>query len=170
MLSIRHATPTDAALLAGLGRRTFYDSFAADNTPETMAAYLAGAFSPQKQAAELADPGTLFLIVEDDGQTAGYARLKAGPAPACISGIRPLEIVRFYACQEWMGKGVGARLMQACIDEAKQRRADVLWLDVWEKNPRAIAFYHKWGFAVVGEQGFQMGEELQHDLLMQRQV
>jgi len=60
--------------------------------------------------------------------------------------------------------------MQTCIDEAKQRRADVLWLDVWEKNPRAIAFYHKWGFTVVGEQGFQMGEELQHDLLMQRQV
>ncbi len=81
MLSTRHATPLNAALLAGLGRRTFYDSFAADNTPETMAAYLAGAFSPQKQAAELADPGTLFLIAEGDGQTAGYAHLKAGQPP-----------------------------------------------------------------------------------------
>ena len=51
---IRRAVAVDAGLLAELGARTFYESFAADNTPENMAAYLAESFGPDKQAAELA--------------------------------------------------------------------------------------------------------------------
>jgi diamine N-acetyltransferase len=41
---------------------------------------------------------------------------------------------------------------------------------VWKENPRGIAFYKKWGFTIVGEQGFQMGEELQEDWIMSRQL
>ena len=175
MLTIRRATRADHGLLAELGRQTFSDSFAADNTPENMAAYLAEAFSPARQAAELAEPGTSFLIAETQeaggsGQPVGYARLKAGPAPACITGRRPLEIARFYAATAWIGQGVGPALMQACLAEAARHGCDCLWLDVWEQNPRAIAFYRKWGFAVVGEQTFQLGDDLQHDLLMQRPI
>jgi hypothetical protein len=27
---------------------------------------------------------------------------------------------------------------------------DVVWLDIWERNPRAIIFYRKWGFVEAG--------------------
>src|SRR5687768_17678071 len=54
--SIRRATERDADLLAELGARTFYESFAAQNTPENMTAYLAATFGPEQQRAELADP------------------------------------------------------------------------------------------------------------------
>ena len=50
--AIRIATPADAALLAELGARTFRDTFAADNRPEDMAAYLASHYSPALQARE----------------------------------------------------------------------------------------------------------------------
>jgi hypothetical protein len=36
-ITIRRAIPTDANLLARMGRQTFYDNFAFDNTPENMA-------------------------------------------------------------------------------------------------------------------------------------
>ena len=52
-INIRFATAADNVLLAEMGARTFYDAFAADNTPEDMAVYLAASFSPEKQAAEL---------------------------------------------------------------------------------------------------------------------
>ena len=169
-VQIRYATAADNALLARLGAQTFHDTFAADNTPENMAAYLAASFSPDKQAAELAEPASVFLIAEVGGATVGYARLKEGQPAAGISGSRPIEIVRFYARQEWMGQGVGATLMQACLDEAMQRGCDTIWLDVWERNLRARAFYQKWGFMEVGTQVFQLGDDLQNDLLMQRPV
>jgi ribosomal protein S18 acetylase RimI-like enzyme len=167
-LRIRYATATDNTLLAELGAQTFFDSFAADNDPEDMAAYLNAAFSPEKQAQELADPDSKFLIAELGSEVVGYARLKFGSAPSAIGGQRPVEIVRFYTCKEWIGKGIGAQLMESCLKEARQEGCDVVWLDVWAHNPRAIAFYRKWGFVEVGTQIFKLGNDLQNDLLMAR--
>jgi GNAT superfamily N-acetyltransferase len=170
VISIRPALASDNLLLCELGRQTFFDTFASENTPEDMRAYLAQAFSPEKQAAELADPDTQFVIAEIEGQPAGYARLRAGQPAKPFNCLNPLEIVRFYACQEWLGRGVGPALMQACLDAAQSGGFDLLWLDVWERNPRAIAFYHKWGFKVVGMQVFQLGSDSQTDLLMKRHI
>lgn len=167
---LRLATAADNELLAQLGAETFFDTFAADNTPENMAAYLAASFSPEKQAQELADPATRVLILEAHDAPAGYTRLRFGPAPEMIAGRQPVEIVRFYARRPWIGRGVGARLMQACLAEAAQAGCDTIWLDVWERNPRAIAFYERWGFQRIGRQVFQLGDDRQTDWLMARPV
>lgn len=167
-MAVRTATVADAALLADLGARTFRDTFAADNTEADMAAYLAAAFGSAVQAGEIADPASAFLIAQVDGVTAGYARLRRGHTPACVFGLRPVEIARFYADAPWIGAGIGAVLMTACLAEAAALGCDVIWLDVWERNTRAIAFYAKWGFSVVGEQEFVLGDDVQHDLLMAR--
>lgn len=167
-IQIRRASDTDNVLLAELGARCFSDSFGAYNTPEDMSAYLSASFSPEKQAAELAEPGSVFLIAEDGEAPAGYARLKEGCPMGSPSGSRCIEIVRFYAVKEWIGRGVGAALMIACLEEASRRGCDLIWLDVWEQNHRAIAFYRKWGFTTAGEQSFQLGSDLQRDLIMQR--
>jgi diamine N-acetyltransferase len=168
--AIRSATARDAALLAELGARTFSETFGPDNTPEDMAAYLGAAFGPEKQAAELADPRTTFFIAEIDGAPAGYAVIRAGVAPECVTGARPIELARLYACREHIGRGVGPVLMRACLDEAHRAGFQTLWLGVWERNVRAQAFYRKWGFNVVGAHVFQLGSDPQTDLLMERPV
>lgn len=167
-LDIRYATHSDSRLLAEVGAETFAATFAADNSAEDMAAYLSAAFSPEQQARELADPASRFLIVEAAGRTAGYAHVKFGDAPAAIEGRRPMEIARLYARQPWLGKGVGARLMEACLQEAGRAGCDVIWLGVWERNTRAIAFYRRWGFVEAGSHIFRLGDDLQRDLLMAR--
>jgi len=169
-IHLRLASAHDNRLLAELGARTFRDTFGPDNTPEDMAAYSSAAFGPRQQAAELADTGTVFLIAEAEGETVGYARMKQGPAPECIAGALTIEIVRLYAVKAWIGRGVGAALMRGCLVQAQQRGCDVIWLDVWEKNQRAIAFYRAWGFVEVGTQPFVLGSDVQHDLLMARAV
>jgi ribosomal protein S18 acetylase RimI-like enzyme len=60
--------------------------------------------------------------------------------------------------------------MKACLDEAERAGCDLVWLGVWERNPRAIAFYHKWGFEQVGTQTFQLGDDMQSDWIMSRLV
>jgi ribosomal protein S18 acetylase RimI-like enzyme len=52
--------------------------------------------------------------------------------------------------------------------EARARGARTLWLGVWERNARAQAFYRKWNFRTVGEHMFQLGSDLQRDILMER--
>lgn len=167
---IRPATPRDADLLASLGARTFFETFAADNRPEDMAAYLGAAFTPSRLEAELADPRTRFFFAEIDGVAAGYAKLHSGEAPECVTGPEPIEIARFYVVQEWHGRGVAGSLMQACIEAAREEGARALWLAVWERNERAQAFYRKWGFRDVGAQAFRLGGDLQTDRVMERPI
>lgn len=169
-VTIRRAISDDAALLAELGARTFQQTFAADNTGEDMASYLALHFSVARQTAELAHPASTFLIAEVDGQTAGYAKLHAGDPPKDIEGAMPIELVRLYVSQEWLGRGVGEVLMRACLDEASSAGHETLWLGVWERNARAQAFYRKWDFRAVGEHIFQLGADMQRDILMERAV
>src|SRR5450759_1498327 len=130
--AIRSATAKDAALLAELGARTFSDTFGPDNTLEDMAAYLGATFGPEKQAVELADPRMTFFIAEIDGAPAGYAQLRSGGTDG-VTGAKPIEVVRFYAAKEWIGRGVGPALMRACLDEAHRAGFQTLWLGVWKR-------------------------------------
>lgn len=173
---IRMAGPDDAKLLADLGARAFREAFAKDNTPEDMAGYLSQNFSTEKQAAELARPGSLILILEIDGEPAGYAHMQDQAAETslfespALSQLHPMELIRFYLLQAWTGRRLGDVLMQACIEQAQQHGVELLWLGVWEQNARAIAFYRRWGFELVGQHAFQLGEDLQTDFLMARRL
>jgi ribosomal protein S18 acetylase RimI-like enzyme len=73
---IRPATLADAATLTELGARTFRDTFAADNTPEDVEAFLAAHYRPELQEAELKDPRNLYLLAEVSGVPAGFALLR----------------------------------------------------------------------------------------------
>jgi GNAT superfamily N-acetyltransferase len=169
-VTIRRANPVDASLLAELGAHTFSETFAADNSPEDMAAYLAASFNPAQQAAELADPASTFLIAEVGGRAAGYVKLHAGEPAEGVEGDKPVELVRLYVLHEWLGRGVGSELMSACLDEARRAGHETIWLGVWERNGRAQAFYRKWDFREVGEHVFRLGSDPQRDILMERAV
>lgn len=162
-IHIRYATVSDAALLAELGAKTFQDTFAADNTPENMVAYIETAFGPAVQAAELNRETSLFLIAESDDEAIGYARLR-------WKDTHTVELQRIYVLNVWMGHGVGGALMEACLQEAETRGFATIWLGVWEHNPRAVAFYKKWGFEQVGTHVFHLGDDPQTDLIMQRKI
>ena len=169
-LTIRRGNSEDAGLLAEFGARTFSEAFAADNSPEHMAAYIAAAFNLAQQTSELADPASTFFIAEVGGRTAGYAKLHAGAPEEGVEGPEPVELVRLYVSREWFGRGVGTALMRACIDEARQAGHETIWLGVWERNARAQAFYRKWNFRAVGDHVFQLGSDAQTDILMERTI
>lgn len=169
-LTIRRANSDDAELLAEFGARTFSEAFAADNSPEHMAAYIAAAFNLAQQTSELSDPSSTFLIAEVGERTAGYAKLHAGEPEEGVEGSKPVELVRLYVAHDWLGRGVGEALMRACIDEARRAGHETIWLGVWERNARAQAFYRKWNFRAVGEHVFHLGSDAQRDILMARAV
>lgn len=165
--SVRPAVPADATLLARLGARLFEQTFGKANDPADMAAYLNAAFSVEHEADILTDPLRKAWIAEDAGRASiGYAVLRRGSTADGVVAARPAEVQRIYSEQAWHGRGVGDALMRACADQARAWHSDVLWLGVWEENPRAIAFYEKKGFRKVGRQTFLLGDDVQHDFVM----
>lgn len=167
---IRPATIADADMLTQLAARTFYYAFADMNTPENMQAYMSKAFTVPQLTAELSDPQAKFLIAEVEGVPAGYAKLQAGKTPACVTGPKPVELVRLYVEQKFQGSGIANDLIQASFDEARSLGHRTIYLGVWEHNHRAQSFYFRWNFRVIGSHIFQMGSDAQLDWLMERDL
>jgi diamine N-acetyltransferase len=170
-IAIRRATVGDAEALAEFGARTFYETFAKDNTAEDMRLHLASAWAPALQRAEILDAALdTLLACERDGRLAGFAQLRTGHAPPGIVTAQPVELLRFYVDRPWQGQGVAGLLMQAVRDQARTRGARELWLGVWERNERAQAFYRKHGFRKVGTQIFVVGTDPQTDHVMLQEL
>lgn len=166
MTTIRRATPRDAAALAELAERTFRDTFAAQNSAEHVDTHCRRSYGPGIQAAEIADAGRTTLLCHEGERLVGYGQLRWKPAPTCVVASKPAEIQRLYVDKPWHGKGVSQTLMAALLHEAVAGGADAAWLGVWERNPRAVAFYQKSGFSLVGEHVFFLGDEPQPDLVL----
>ncbi len=171
-IAIRSATIDDAKPLTDLAYTTFWDAFAhhPKNAPDDLNHYMRQAFNLEQITEELADKNSIFLIAEIDGCAAGYAKLIIDSIEDGIIANNPIELSRLYSHQEYLGKGVGQNLMDECFDLGKNHGHDVMWLGVWEYNPRALRFYEKNGFRVVGRHTFQLGSDPQTDLLMQREL
>jgi ribosomal protein S18 acetylase RimI-like enzyme len=168
-LVVRRATSEDARALAELAERTFRHTFADANTPADMDDYLARSFGEAIQRAELEKPEVAAFLAERHGETLGYAMLREGGEDSgAVTGEHPVELQRLYVVAEAKGGGVAQALLRRVEEEARERGGDILWLGVWEKNPRAIAFYGKTGFVDVGAHDFLLGRDLQRDRLMQK--
>lgn len=171
-ITIRQATIADAKALTDLAYTTFWDAFAhhPKNAPDDLNHYMRQAFNLDQTTKELDEEKSVFLIAEIDGEPAGYAKLITDTIEDGITAERPIELNRLYSHQQFLGKGIGQALMDASFERAKADGRDVIWLGVWEFNPRAQRFYEKNGFRVVGSHVFQLGEDPQTDLLMQRDI
>jgi len=162
----RRAEPGDAGRLAQFATQAFTDTYAAFNTPENMAAYLGAAYGSAQQAKELSDASMRTVLAESAGRIVGYAQLRRGEAPPCVTQANPVEIYRFYVDRSAHGTGVAARLMNEAKLAALELGGQHIWLGVWERNARAIAFYRKSGFVDVGTQIFQLGGDPQTDRVL----
>lgn len=164
-------TAATAAQLAEFGRQTFHDTYAAQNTPEDMAMYVAEHFGPEQQWAELQDTNTFFFLALMQQQLVGYAKLSLGSALGAEPGAdlsKRAELQRLYVQEDWQGTGLGAALLRCCLEEARRRGCRTVVLGVWEKNTAAQEFYRRKGFKQIGETTFRLGRDVQHDFILRK--
>jgi ribosomal protein S18 acetylase RimI-like enzyme len=165
---MRLATAADAAPLTAFARAIFMETFGPSNDPRHIDPYVATAFRPEVQAAEIGREGTFtVLVVDDDEAIIGYAYVALGGPAEVVVESDPIEIKRFYVGTAAHGRGVAQAMMTDVFERAREMGARTIWLGVWERNARAIAFYHKQGFVQAGTQRFLLGDDLQTDWVMQ---
>lgn len=95
-ICFRKCTIEDLAELRALSSRAFFETFAAQNKPEDMEAYLKDAFSEEKMRAELLESGSTFYFLLVDSELAGYLKLNECGAQTDIHSPDSLEIERIY--------------------------------------------------------------------------
>ncbi|WP_448071620.1 tRNA (guanosine(37)-N1)-methyltransferase TrmD [Georgenia yuyongxinii] len=186
-VAVRHGRVEDAVALADLAAATFplacpphmaaadVQSFIDDHlTSARFDAYLADAARYQVLTAQSAD-GALV------GYTLTVLPLSADEPPyaddvAAVVTARPAaELSKVYVLPEYQGAGVAWALLQATVTDLAVRVVDgaapaVLWLGTNKANRRAQRSYRRAGFTVVGTRRFRVGDSLEEDLVMVREL
>jgi len=169
-LTIQKATLKDIDQLQGISQQTFYETFAAFNTKENMANYLEEAFSTKKLNTEINDENIEFYFAIFDEQIIGYLKINFGPSQTELQDGNTVEIERIYVLKDFHGRKVGQALFDKAIIIAQDRKADYLWLGVWEQNLRALRFYKKNGFIEFDKHIFRLGNEVQTDIMLKLEL
>jgi len=167
---IRRATRDDLADLVRVARESFFAAYCAIDDPDDVRAYAERHFTAEVFAAAIEDSSGLLAVLLDAGEITGYALLVESAAPNGVTGNQPVELSRLYLLADRIGRGHGAALLAHALDWAAESGFDTLWLGVYDRNERAMAFYRRFGFEVVGTRPFDWHGEIYHDPVMARAV
>ena len=165
-LSIRQGEIYDTNIICALGMTTFYEAYFEQDEASDLANYVLENFSQAQVKNELNDPNSTFFIAELNAKAVGYAKLRENSPVDCLENENAVELHRIYILERVKGKGVGSKLMKRCLETARMKGYQTIWLGVWERNLAAIKFYERLGFEQVGELEFPYGETVGTNYVM----
>lgn len=132
--------------------------------------YVIENLSIEKLTNEIEQEDSLFFFAFSTHNLIGYLKINTNKTQT-EQQIQPsLEIERIYVLQKYHGKKIGQILLDQALQLAQNLNVNYVWLGVWEKNPRAISFYKKNGFEVFDQHSFQLGDDLQTDIMMKKSI
>ncbi|MEO7983686.1 MAG: GNAT family N-acetyltransferase [Bacteroidota bacterium] len=156
MISIVQASEKDAALLSALAKKTFLESHGHSADPADIDRYVAEKYSDHILQEELGDRGNIYHILWYDKIPVGYSKIIFDlPYPgSSLKNITKLE--RIYLLKEFYNLDAGSALFQFNLALSKEHEQLGIWLYTWIENSRAIRFYLKKGFRIIGSHDFQI--------------
>lgn len=164
LISWRDATPADGAVLGGIARATFIDTFGTLYKLEDLADFLQQG-SDAAYAAELADPDIEVRFAETGGAPIGFCKISRLKLPAPDPAPNAAELRQLYIYKPWQGLGLADELTDWAKQRARARGATELWLSVFTDNHRARRFYARHGFVEVAPYHFMVGNQADEDIL-----
>lgn len=167
--------PSAAPAIARLAATTFPLACPTHSTPENIAAHIAAELSPERFADWIGSPHRDVMAAQTADGPLGYALVCHGPPDsadvrAAVGDQAVSEVSKMYVLPDHHGSGLAHRLMEAALDAARRHGSATAWLGVNEENLRAVTYYRKTGFEVVGRRTFDMNGAVEHDYVMARKL
>lgn len=164
LIKFRDAGPGDGAVLGGIARATFIDTFGTLYRLEDLADFLAKG-SDAAYEAELADPDIAVRFATTGGAPIGFCKISSLKLPAPDPAPAAAELRQLYIYKPWQGLGLADTLTRWALDTARARGATELWLSVFTENHRARRFYARHGFEEIAPYHFMVGTQADEDIL-----
>ena len=169
-MQLTSLTPSQLPALEILARQCFTETFGRLYSPEDLEHHLSTTCSAEYLAESLAQGDTVLVLTGEDGTLAGYAKYGAVglplPAPPHPDDR---EIHRLYIAAAYHGQQLGARLIEAMLNDPAMQRAPAIYLSVWSGNHRAQRFYHHYGFRHAGDYTYYVGNHADDEYIFRRQ-
>jgi ribosomal protein S18 acetylase RimI-like enzyme len=161
------ADPSHAAAISMIGKQSFGHAFGhLFKSKDELIEYLNYAYKPEKIAAGIKKSNNVFFLAFIEGVPVGFAKVKKYSLNDQFESVAQMELQKIYVLPYYHGSGAGAALMQEVIELANELRPDLIWLDTYIGNAKAIRFYQKHGFKKSGKHYFTIGTQtFEYDLM-----
>ena len=150
MISIIKATVQDCHIIAGIGKVSVVDSHRESCPAEVMHEFLERYYTSDAIKNELRDVNNIYYLIQYNDQPAGFSKIVLNAKHPTIRAENVTLLDRIYIRKEFYGLKLGRELLHFNITLARDNNQSGIWLYAWIGNTRAIHFYQKAGFTIIG--------------------
>ncbi|KPC53842.1 GNAT family N-acetyltransferase [Amantichitinum ursilacus] len=162
---VRRAVSADHIAISEIAKRTFALACPPQTPATEIATYIAQNLQSEDFLRMSTDPSVSLWVALHKDVPIGFSLIKHQPEPLQIARADGIpELSKCYVLVEHHGAGVASLLVQRSLEQLH----GPVRLTVSEANARAIAFYQRNGFEIIGETTFQVGDDLHRDWVMRR--
>jgi ribosomal protein S18 acetylase RimI-like enzyme len=163
MISITRATEKDYKIIVSIGNIAVEETHRDSSPAADMKAYMQKNYNNEAIKEELKNNENVYHIISYNGTPAGFSKIVLNEAHPNIAQQNTTKLDRIYLLKEYFGLKLGMQLLNANIECCKANRQSGIWLFTWVENKRAINFYTKAGFTIVGSHQFKVTETYSND-------
>lgn len=160
MISFISATQKDAPTIVNIGKVSVKEAHLGSCPEEILDEYLSKHYNNEAIQNELADTNNIYSIITYNGVPAGFSKIVFNAPHAAINRSNTTKLDRIYLLKEFQGAKLGYELLQYNIELAKNNGQSAIWLFTWVGNKKAIEFYTKVGFTIIGSHEFHVAKDV----------
>lgn len=158
MIHIKRAKLEHANLLAELSVKAFLPAHGHSSPKADIESYITTNFSLKNFKKELTNHNFIYYLMYHNKKLAGFSKVIFNTPTKHIVEKNITKMERLYLLKEFYGMHLGTKLMEINIELVKKRKQEGIWIEVWTENLRAIKFYTKMGFEIVGSSNFTISK------------
>ena len=170
VISITHATEKDYRPIVDIGFISVGDAHREAASPKDLNAYLERNYNDDAIKVELSDPTNIYYIIHYKNEPVGFSKINLNAAHPNIESKNVTKLDRIYLLKEFQGLKLGVELLNYNIVIARNNNQAGIWLYTWMGNKKAIDFYQKAGFRIIGSHNFYVTEthyNLNHHMFLE---
>jgi ribosomal protein S18 acetylase RimI-like enzyme len=158
MTSIVKATENDLQLLSDIAKTSFIESHGMSASPDDIKMYVDEKYNAGVFRTELSNPENIYRIIYNEKKPAGYSKLMFNVEHPDIEKKNVSKLERIYLLKKFYDLKLGSQLFNFNVELSKRNDQSGMWLFVWKENQRAVNFYTKAGFRIIGSHDFKLTE------------
>lgn len=156
MLDIRPLEEVLIPSLVELAKTTFVQSHGHSASDSDISAYIESKLNEDEFKREFVNPSNLFHLLYHDNELVGYSKVCFDSPYKVIELQAVTKLERIYVLKEFIGRGMGLKLLNFNMELSKSRLQKGMWLYVWIENIRGINFYQRAGFEIISHEEFKI--------------
>lgn len=157
-MKIQPSHISELTALTELAKTTFLQSHGHCASEEEVASYVNENFTEVNFEKELGDANNVYHSLYLHDELVGYSKINLNYPFKAVTDASCAKMERLYLLDKTHGTGLGKAFFDFNIELTKAHQQSGVWLFVWVENHRAIRFYEKQGFEIVGEHDFRISD------------